>query len=60
MALTDCDQCWETPCCCGYAYRDWSVDRRIALAAVILGVDEALVRGIPLPDEHPMKEPVKL
>ena len=21
MALSDCAECWETPCCCGHQYR---------------------------------------
>lgn len=24
MALSDCPKCWDTPCTCGYEYRDWS------------------------------------
>ncbi|MBQ7137032.1 MAG: hypothetical protein IJO43_03565 [Bacilli bacterium] len=22
MALTDCEKCWETPCVCGYEYKN--------------------------------------
>jgi len=23
MALSDCPKCWDTPCRCGYMYKDW-------------------------------------
>jgi len=23
MALSDCIQCWDTPCTCGWDYKDW-------------------------------------
>lgn len=22
--LSDCEKCWETPCKCGYEYRNWN------------------------------------
>lgn len=39
MAMSDCIKCWDTPCCCGYEYRNYSKSRRIKLASVILGVN---------------------
>lgn len=27
MAMSDCIDCWETPCCCGTGYEDWSLKR---------------------------------
>lgn len=27
MSLSDCEKCWETPCCCGHDYKDWSTKR---------------------------------
>ena len=24
VSLSDCIKCWETPCRCGYEYKDWS------------------------------------
>ncbi len=24
MALSDCEKCWDTPCTCGWGYRDYS------------------------------------
>lgn len=26
MSLSDCAKCWDTPCHCGYQYRDWSIE----------------------------------
>lgn len=25
MSLSDCEKCWNTPCTCGYEYRNWSI-----------------------------------
>lgn len=27
MALSDCIECWDTPCICGYDYRSWSEEK---------------------------------
>jgi hypothetical protein len=27
MSMSDCPKCWETPCCCGYEYKQWSKGR---------------------------------
>lgn len=27
MSLSDCPQCWNTPCTCGHDYKDWSEER---------------------------------
>jgi len=27
MALSDCVNCWETPCVCGHDYKDWSEEK---------------------------------
>ena len=24
MALSDCEKCWDTPCTCGWEYREYS------------------------------------
>jgi tripartite-type tricarboxylate transporter receptor subunit TctC len=34
MALSDCPKCWDTPCTCGYMYKDMSsekIERQIAV-----------------------------
>jgi hypothetical protein len=25
MSLSDCIKCWDSPCTCGWEYRDWSI-----------------------------------
>lgn len=27
MAMSDCIDCWETPCCCGSDYTHWTLKR---------------------------------
>lgn len=27
MSLSDCIKCWDTPCTCGWEYRDWSIEQ---------------------------------
>lgn len=27
MSMSDCPKCWDTPCTCGWEYRDYSVHR---------------------------------
>ena len=27
MSMYDCPKCWETPCVCGYEYRNWTKER---------------------------------
>lgn len=36
MSLSHCPKCWDTPCECGYEYRNWSPQRRQALADKLL------------------------
>lgn len=31
MALSDCPECWETPCVCGYEYKNDSLDYLIKM-----------------------------
>lgn len=53
MALSDCAKCWDTPCTCGWDYRNWSKEARIALAAVVLGVDRQEIELLEIPTLHP-------
>jgi hypothetical protein len=39
MSLSDCVNCWDTPCVCGTGYKHMQKAERINLAAVILGID---------------------
>jgi hypothetical protein len=62
MAMSDCEKCWETPCSCGWDYRNWTFSARVSLAAVVLGVssDELIAAfdrsHIKLPEVHPQRE----
>lgn len=34
MAMSDCEKCWDTPCRCGWGYRNWtkeSIDKFIKI-----------------------------
>lgn len=58
MAMSDCIKCWDTPCTCGYEYRNMQVNARIKRAAVILGVKpEQITERMSdvVPQDHPMK-----
>lgn len=33
-----CEKCLDDPCMCGHAYRDWTDDARLTLAAAVLGI----------------------
>lgn len=46
MSLSDCPDCWDTPCTCGSGYKHMSIEQRIKLVSVILGVNEGLVRNM--------------
>ena len=36
MSLSNCSHCWETPCCCGYEYKDYSREKFSEFIADIL------------------------
>lgn len=40
MAMSDCIECWETPCACGHGYREWS-DKRLASLIDVLKAELA-------------------
>lgn len=61
MGMSDCEKCWETPCSCGWGYRDWARGRREELAAAAMGVSvEELRSVIRAPEKHPKFERVKI
>ena len=31
MSLSDCSECWETPCVCGHMYKDYSEEKLVKL-----------------------------
>lgn len=56
MTITDCPKCWDTPCTCGWEYRKYSKEKRLALAAEILGIFQEDLKKIIwniIPIEHP-------
>lgn len=55
MALSDCPECWETPCCCGHGYQGWAVER---LASHIKMLSMVLVNKVdPHVPEPPPRDP---
>jgi len=54
MALSNCERCWNSPCLCGWRYRNWSAESREHLAATALGVRlSSLKAKITAPEKHP-------
>lgn len=56
MSLSDCPRCWDTPCTCGYEYKNWSKEARLNQASVILGIHKSMIEnaiGRYIPDIHP-------
>ena len=37
MSLSDCPKCWDTPCTCGYYWKDYSPEARKKQAEIVLG-----------------------
>jgi len=59
MSMSDCIKCWDTPCTCGWDYRNYTKERRLKLAANVLGISAARLAellGENMPEQHPMKE----
>lgn len=59
MAMSDCPKCWDTPCSCGWEYRNMTEEARFKLAAVILGIpmkELHLLIGQDVPADHPLKD----
>ena len=40
MGLSDCIECWQTPCECGHEYSCWSIQRKVEQIKAIMGKDE--------------------
>ena len=34
--MSDCERCWDTPCTCGWGYRDWSDERAADIIAAVV------------------------
>lgn len=37
MSLSACEKCWDTPCTCGWQYREYSIDAKMQLVSAVLG-----------------------
>ena len=59
MAMSDCIRCWDTPCTCGYEYKDYNRIKRAEQAAAVLGISKDSPEFQKLleitPKIHPMK-----
>ena len=49
MSMSNCPRCWNTLCTCGERYKHMSINDRIKLAAVVLGVSKELLSDKMLP-----------
>ena len=61
MSLSDCEKCWDTPCVCGWGYREMSKEKRIELASVILSVNSNILMKVLkniIPEYHKMKNKI--
>lgn len=59
MSMSDCIKCWNTPCICGYEYRNYSKEGRLSIAANVLGITLEKLKEVAnnsVPEIHPMKE----
>ena len=58
MAMSDCDECWDTPCTCGHGYERprMSLDRlRQVVAAASRTLADREATGDPEPVLHPVR-----
>ena len=56
MALSDCPECWNTPCTCGYMYRNWSPNKKQELIDAINSSNMEQKFETPKPDADPVIE----
>lgn len=52
--MFECEKCWEKTCECGWDYRHLSYEKRIEIAAAVLGVKRLQIRLLLIPKQHPM------
>jgi hypothetical protein len=58
MGLSDCIECWQTPCECGYEYSCWSIQRKVEQIKTIMGKDEkAILEKLNQKEETPLCTP---
>ena len=46
MSLSDCSECWDTPCTCGFEYKDYTDDEIIEWLRDILKFHPNLIMTI--------------
>ena len=50
MGMSECVECWETPCSCGYGYRNYSIERTVDFLNAILkyrsDLDKSIILGM--------------
>ncbi len=56
MAMSDCVQCWETPCMCGHDYKDWDEKKLKELIRVLNQQLESRKKPDPVADEKAATE----
>lgn len=56
--MSDCKKCWDTPCSCGWEYRNWSKEARIEQASIVLGIPKNILERLidDIPEKHPLKK----
>ena len=52
MALSDCVKCFETPCVCGYGYKDYSLEKKLSIVSAIMGSEYVAMKK-KAPDDVP-------
>ena len=40
MSMSDCPRCWETPCICGYEYKNYSSNKKLKLIYAVLNIKD--------------------
>lgn len=59
MAMNDCEKCWDTPCTCGWDYRNIPPEKFVEFLADILRyrskteAKQILLSAIKAVDKHP-------